>query len=74
MNGGNALKGLLQRALAFQSDFIAGASYDLGEKDGLVDLGNYSPYAQLQNKYHPDMRHFMQEFGYYDIFIADIQR
>jgi methyl-accepting chemotaxis protein len=61
LNGGNALKGLRQRALAFQSDFIAGASYDLGEKDGLVDLGNYSPYAQLHNKYHPDMRHFLQQ-------------
>lgn len=68
----NALNGLSQNALAFQYDFIAGSSYDLGEKDGLTDLGNNSPYAKLHNKYHPDMRHFLQEFGYYDIFIVDI--
>jgi methyl-accepting chemotaxis protein len=72
VDGANALNGLSQTALAFQYDFIAGSSYDLGEKDGLVDLGNNSPYAQLHNKYHPDMRHFLQEFGYYDIFIVDI--
>jgi len=68
----NALNDLSQNALAFQYDFIAGSSFDLGEKDGLTDLGNNSPYAQLHNKYHPEMRYFLQEFGYYDIFIVDI--
>jgi methyl-accepting chemotaxis protein len=68
----NALSGLSQSALAFQYDFIAGSSYALGEKDGLIDLGNNSPYSRLHNKYHPELRHFLQEFGYYDIFIVDI--
>jgi methyl-accepting chemotaxis protein len=68
----NALNGLSQSALTFQYDFIAGSSYDLGEKDGLTDLGNNSSYAQFHNKYHPELRHFLQEFGYYDIFIVDI--
>lgn len=72
IDGGRALNGLSQTTLAFQYDFIAGSSYNLGEKDGLVNLGNNSPYAQLHSKYHPDMRHFLQEFGYYDIFIVDI--
>jgi methyl-accepting chemotaxis protein len=67
-----ALNDLSQNALAFQYDFIAGSSFDLGEKDALTDLGNNHSYAQLHNKYHPDMRHFLQEFGYYDIFIVDI--
>jgi methyl-accepting chemotaxis protein len=71
-NADNALTGLSQTALAMQYDFIAGSQLPLGEKDGLADLGNNSDYAQLHNKYHPAMRHFLQEFGYYDIFIADI--
>jgi len=68
----NALNGLSQNALSLQYDFIAGSSYALGEKDGLNDLDNNSAYAQLHNKYHPEMRRFLKEFGYYDIFIVDI--
>jgi len=68
----NALNGFSQSALSFQYDFIAGSSFALGEKDGLTDLANNSPYAQLHSKYHPELRSFLKEFGYYDIFIADI--
>jgi len=68
----NALNGLSQSALTMQYDFIAGSSFALGEKDGLTDLSNNSTYDQLHNQYHPELRHFLQEFGYYDIFIADI--
>jgi methyl-accepting chemotaxis protein len=55
-----------------QYDFIAGSSFALGEKDGLVNLANNTQYAEAHRKYHPSMRRFLQEFGYYDIFIADI--
>ncbi|MFT5839386.1 MAG: methyl-accepting chemotaxis protein [Flavobacteriales bacterium] len=68
----NALDGLSQNALSLQYDFIAGSSYDLGEKDGLNDLDNNSAYARLHDKYHSEMRGFLKEFGYYDIFIVDI--
>lgn len=66
------LKGLNKNALALQYDFIASSSFPLGEKDGLTELGNDSAYGEVHKKYHPDLRHFLQEFGYYDIFIADI--
>lgn len=65
------LNGLNQNALALQYDFIAGSSYPIGEKDNLYRLNNTSDYAQLHAKYHEDFRQFLQEFGYYDIFIAD---
>jgi methyl-accepting chemotaxis protein len=68
----NTLNGLNDNAMSLQYDFIAGSSYALGEKDGLSDLDNNSAYAQLHNKYHPEMRRFLKEFGYYDIFIVDI--
>jgi methyl-accepting chemotaxis protein len=68
----NTLNGLNDNAMSLQYDFIAGSSYALGEKDALSDLDNNSAYAQLHNKYHPEMRRFLKEFGYYDIFIVDI--
>lgn len=72
-NGADMLNGLSNRALTLQYDFIAGSSFPLGEKDGLTDLGNNSDYAAVHNKYHPSLRKFLKEFGYYDIFIAEIQ-
>ncbi|MFT4938235.1 MAG: methyl-accepting chemotaxis protein [Paraglaciecola sp.] len=67
-----ALNGLNNNALALQHDFIASSAYALGEKDGLSELGNGTKYAQVHNKYHPTLRQFLQEFGYYDMFIVDV--
>ncbi|WP_100655650.1 methyl-accepting chemotaxis protein [Alteromonas flava] len=64
--------GLNANAQSLQYDFIAGSSYEIGEKDGLVGLSNGTEYARLHAQYHPTIRQFLQEFGYYDIFIADI--
>lgn len=66
------MNGLGNNALALQYDFIAGSSFPLGGKDGLDNPGNSTAYARAHEKYHPTMRSFLQEFGYYDIFIADI--
>lgn len=71
-NAVNNLSGLSDTALALQYDFIAGSSQPLGGKDGLANLNNGTTYSQLHNRYHPSLRHFLQEFGYYDIFIVDI--
>jgi methyl-accepting chemotaxis protein len=68
----SVLDDLSQNALSLQYDFIAGSSFALGAKDLLSDLDNNSTYAQLHKKYHPEMRRFLNEFGYYDIFIADV--
>ena len=66
------LDGLSDSALALQYDFIAGSSYALGEKDGLDRPANNSRYADVHEKHHPTLRRFLNEFAYYDIFIADI--
>lgn len=66
------MRGLNDTALALQYDFIAGSSFPLGSKDGLDNPGNNTAYARVHEKYHPTLRAFQQEFGYYDIFIADI--
>lgn len=67
------LDGIGNDGLALQYDFIAGSSYPLGAKDGLDKPSNNTPYSQAHQKYHPTLRSFLQEFGYYDIFIADIE-
>lgn len=64
---------LSSQAQALQYDFIAGSSFPLGEKDKLVKLKNNAEYARVHNQYHSEIRRFLQEFGYYDIFIADPQ-
>lgn len=63
--------GLSNTAYALQYDFIASSAYNIGEKDGLTDLGNESQYSALHKAFHPDTRRFLQEYGYYDVFIAD---
>ena len=71
-NAVNALTVLSDTARALQYDFIAGSPEAVGAKDGLTDLNNNSSYAQVHKRYHPSLRHYLQEFGFYDVFIADI--
>lgn len=74
LNGAaNLVSNLSDNAMALQYDFIAGSSFPLGGKDGLDKPSNNTPYAQAHQKYHPTLRGFLNEFGYYDIFIADIE-
>ncbi|MBL4630496.1 MAG: methyl-accepting chemotaxis protein [Paraglaciecola sp.] len=71
-NASDALSGLSETALALQYDFIAGSAERIGAKDGLTDLSNGSAYAKLHSRYHPTLRNFLNNFGFYDVFIADI--
>jgi methyl-accepting chemotaxis protein len=62
---------LSNTTLAMQYDFISASSFAIGEKDRLTQLGNDSDYAQLHSEFHPGVRRFLQEYGYYDIFVVD---
>ncbi|MGJ8674545.1 MAG: methyl-accepting chemotaxis protein [Pseudoalteromonas sp.] len=70
-NASSFLAGLSDTALALQYDFISSSSYPIGNKDALTKLDNTSDYSQAHAKFHPDTRRFLQEYGYYDIFIVD---
>ena len=72
-NPNGLVNNLSDTTQALQYDFIAGSRFDIGEKDGLMRPNNQSVYADLHEQYHPSIRRFLQEFGYYDIFIADVQ-
>jgi methyl-accepting chemotaxis protein len=73
LGASNLLNGMTDTALAFQYDFIAGSSFELGGKGGLDKPANNTDYAILHDKHHPSMRFFLNEFDYYDIFIVDIK-
>ncbi len=46
---------------------------NLGEKHKLDADSLNSNYDQSHQRYHPPLRHFLESFGYYDIFLVDLQ-
>lgn len=59
--------------LTLQYDLIAGNPNPLGSKDALADLNNGTTYAKHHSLYHPIYQQYLNEFGYYDIFIVDVE-
>ncbi|MDC1067585.1 methyl-accepting chemotaxis protein [Candidatus Kapabacteria bacterium] len=56
-----------------QQKFISDNPKPLGSKHQLDYYdGNLDLYSRTHQKYHPTIRSFLERFGYYDIFIADI--
>ncbi len=54
-----------------QNLYIAGNSHAIGEKHKLDAAGDRTRYSQIHGQYHPPVRKFLEEFGYYDIFMVD---
>lgn len=69
---GSLLSPLSKGSQRLQYDFIVGSDFPIGEKDKLTDLPNQTDYAVAHRRYHKEIRDFLNQFGYYDIFIADI--
>lgn len=58
---------------ALQARYIGANSNRLGEKH-LLDADSLgTEYDKAHNKYHDALRHFLNAFGYYDIFMVDNQ-
>lgn len=58
-------------SIALQYSYISANPEALGEKDALLDTDDGSLYDQNHQNYHPHFRAFLQEFGFYDIFLVD---
>jgi methyl-accepting chemotaxis protein len=58
---------------ALQHLYVSGNPNALGEKQKLEDAGDGSAYSQVHAKYHPGFRDFVEEFGFYDIFLVDAE-
>ncbi len=67
------LEQLNGNALALQYQYIAANTHLLGNKE-LFDgsTSDNSAYSQKHSEFHPHTREFLYHFGFYDIFIADI--
>jgi len=66
--------GLIPRAARsrhLQEQFIAESPYPTGEKHKLTEMGDDSPYSRAHRFYHPILRKYLEEFGFYDIFLID---
>ena len=59
-------------AITLQHDFIAANPHPRGSKDTLVDPGTETTYSQAHIRYHTSFQKFLNNFGYYDIFLADM--
>jgi PAS domain S-box-containing protein len=55
-----------------QDLYVSGNPNETGSKDGLDDAGDGSTYSAYHSEVHPVIRDFLKKFGYYDIFLLDI--
>ena len=58
-------------SVALQYHYIQNNKNPLGNKQKLNDAKDGSRYSRIHNQYHPPIRQFLEEFEYYDVFIAD---
>jgi methyl-accepting chemotaxis protein len=74
-DSGNAEELLAQLdadAIAFQYHYIRSNSNPLGSKHEMDRAGDTSAYSVTHGKIHPIVRNYLNNFGYYDIFLVDI--
>ncbi|MFN8369271.1 MAG: methyl-accepting chemotaxis protein [Bacteriovoracaceae bacterium] len=68
----NFLNQLSPNEVALQNYYIATNPNPLGKKETLDASNDNSRYSKLHAKFHPTIRGILQKFGYYDIFLVDI--
>jgi methyl-accepting chemotaxis protein len=67
----NWLSQLDDDSIKLQHKLISDNPNPLGEKHNLIDFADNSDYGKYHQKYHPAFKQYLEEFGYYDIFIVD---
>lgn len=67
------ISGLDNQAIAAQYYYIQNNDNPLGEKHLLDIADGKSVYHRSHVLYHPGIRNFLESFGYYDIFLVDIE-
>lgn len=59
--------------ITLQYEYIKQNPNELGKKDLLDQSDDGSTYSSLHQLYHPVIRNYLKKFGYYDIFLVDIE-
>ena len=63
-----------ERAVYFQYHYISKNQKGLGEKDNLYSVDDSDhPYHTVHAQNHTFFKQYQQEFGYYDLFLVDMQ-
>ncbi|MGH1439730.1 MAG: methyl-accepting chemotaxis protein [Cellvibrionaceae bacterium] len=62
-----------ENSLALQYQYIAANENPLGSKEILDEAKDGTLYSQTHKALHPHTRNFLNHFGFYDIFIANIE-
>lgn len=65
------LSNLDDDSIALQYTLIKANKNPMGSKDGMIELGTESTYGKHHKSYHPVFRQYLQQFGFYDIFLVD---
>jgi PAS domain S-box-containing protein len=60
------------QTIVLQSLFIDKNPNITGSKDLLADPGDGSSYSSVHRTFHPIIRDYLNAFGYYDIFLVDV--
>ncbi|MBV1877981.1 MAG: methyl-accepting chemotaxis protein [Pseudomonadales bacterium] len=58
-------------SVALQYSYIVANKHPLGSKSDLDSVADGSSYDALHAKYHHHIKRYLEEFGYYDIFLVD---
>ena len=66
------LNGLDDDSVYLQYQYIKKNPHPLGSKDLLDAADDDSQYSVLHGKFHPVVRDYLNRFGFYDIFLVDI--
>ncbi|MCO4755048.1 MAG: hypothetical protein KC478_11245, partial [Bacteriovoracaceae bacterium] len=66
------LDSLSDTEIALQYHYISRNPAPLGNKHELKSANDGSTYSKLHAKYHPSIAKYLEKFGYYDIFLVDI--
>lgn len=72
-NTGALLDSLPATAVALQYQYIQANQNALGSKHLLDRSDGISSYHTRHQAYHPSLRIFLEKFGFYDIFLVDIE-
>ena len=60
-------------SLFLQHQYISANANPLGNKDDLDSADSDTTYDKLHAEFHPVVRNYLREFGYYDIFLCDLK-
>jgi methyl-accepting chemotaxis protein len=67
----NRWQNLSENSKMLQHLYISNNRYPIGEKHKLDYSNDNTTYSKLHKKYHKHIRKFLEEFGYYDIFLVE---